>query len=136
MRDVLISGAGTGERLGRAALLVADPDIYVAEYTLESGTEPGDPHYHERHADSFYVLQGELEFPIEGRAVRAMAGALVVAPRGAVHAFPIAIGGPARFLNIHTPGGFETYMRELIAMRERGEEPDAEFLRSHDIHEV
>jgi hypothetical protein len=27
-------------------------------------------------------------------------------------------------------------MRELVAMRERGEESDAEFLRSHDIHDV
>ncbi|MFQ5968669.1 MAG: hypothetical protein ACE5MI_13870 [Acidimicrobiia bacterium] len=59
-----------------------------------------------------------------------------MAPRGAVHAFPVAIGGPARFLNVHTPGGFEHYMRELVAMRERGERPEDEFLRSHDIHEV
>ncbi len=136
MTDVLIAEAGTGERLGRATLLVANSDLYVAEYSLEPGTDAGEPHYHERHADSFYVLEGELEFQIDGRAVRARAGTLVVAPRGAPHAFPVATGGPARFLNVHTPGGFERYMRELVAMRERGERPDAEFLRSHDIYEV
>lgn len=82
------------------------------------------------------MLEGELEFQIDGRAVRASAGSLVVAPQGAVHAFPIAIGSRARFLNLHTPGGFERYLRELTAMRSRGEQPDAEFLRSHDIYDV
>jgi mannose-6-phosphate isomerase-like protein (cupin superfamily) len=82
------------------------------------------------------VLEGELEFQIDGRAIRAKAGMYVVAPRGAVHAFPIAIGSRARFLNIHAPGGFEHYMRELVAMRARGEKPGAEFLKSHDIYDV
>ena len=87
-------------------MLAAFDDLMVSEYVLEPGTEPGDPHYHANHSDSFYVLEGELEFQIDGRAVRAAAGTLVVAPRGAVHAFPVAIGGPARLLNLHTPGGF------------------------------
>lgn len=136
MADVLIGERGSGERLGSAGLLVADQDLYVAEYMLEPGTQPGDPHYHKLHADSFYLLEGELEFQIDGRAIRAVPGMLLVAPRGAVHAFPVAIGGPARFLNMHTPGGFESYMREMVAMRERGVEPDAEFLSSHDIYNV
>jgi quercetin dioxygenase-like cupin family protein len=133
---VLIEEPGSAERLGRAAVRAALDDLTVFEYSLEPGSEPGNPHYHAEHADSFYVLQGELEFQIDGRAVRASAGTLVVAPRGAVHAFPIAIGSPARFLNLHTPGGFERYLRELTAMRSRGDQPDADFLRSHDIYEV
>jgi quercetin dioxygenase-like cupin family protein len=136
MSDLLVSEPGTGERLGRATVLVADEDLYVAEYSLEPGTEPGAPHYHDRHADSFYVLQGELEFRMGERVVTATTGRLLVAPRRAVHAFPVAIGGPARFLNLHTPGGFDRYMRDLIAMQERGETPDPEFLRSHDIFNV
>jgi quercetin dioxygenase-like cupin family protein len=133
---VLIQESRNAERLGKAALLVADDDLMVSEYTLEPGSKPGGPHYHARHADSFYVLEGELEFQIDGRTVRASAGALVVAPRGAVHAFPVAIGSRARFLNLHTPGGFDRYLRELVAMRARGEEPSAEFLRAHDIFDV
>ena len=136
MADVLVSERGSGERLGRATVLVAHDDLYVAEYSLEAGGEPGDPHYHQRHADSFYVVDGELEFRIDQRVIRAETGTLVSAPRGAVHAFPVAIKGPARFLNLHTPGGFERYMRELMALEERGERPDPEFLRSHDIYPV
>lgn len=133
---VTISEPGRGERLGSAVLLAATDDLYVSEYTLEPRGEPGDPHYHAGHTDSFYVLEGELEFQIEGKPVRATAGALISAPRGAIHAFPIAIGGTARFLNMHTPGGFEKYMRELVAMRERGEEPTREFFESHDQFNV
>jgi mannose-6-phosphate isomerase-like protein (cupin superfamily) len=82
------------------------------------------------------VIEGELEFNIDGRAIRAEAGTIVVAPRGAVHAFPVAIGSRARFLNPHTPGGFERYLRELNEMRARGEKPDFDFLESHDSYNV
>ena len=125
-----------GEPLGSSVLLAASDDLMLSEYLLEPGTEPGDPHYHANHTDAFYVLEGELEFVLDGKPVRATAGTLVVAPRGEVHAFPVAIGGPARFLNIHTPGGFERYMRALVEMRARGEQPDAQFQKEHDQYLV
>lgn len=135
--QAIIRDRRNAEQLGKAALLVATDDLTVSEYSLEPGSEPGDPHYHAQHTDSFYVIEGELEFQIDGRPVRSTTGTLLVAPRGAVHAFPIAIGPRARFLNLHTPGvGFERYMRELNAMRSRGEQPGADFLRSYDINDV
>ena len=125
-----------GEPLGSSVLLAAFDDLMLSEYLLEPGTQPGAPHYHANHTDAFYVIDGELEFVIDGEAVRAPVGTLIVAPRGEVHAFPVAVGGPARFLNIHTPGGFERYMRTLMEMRSRGEEPDAELQREHDQYLV
>ena len=125
-----------GEVLGSSVLLAAFDDLMLSEYRLEPGTDPGTPHYHANHTDAFYVIEGELEFMIDGEAVRAPAGTLVVAPRGQVHAFPVAVGGPARFLNVHTPGGFERYMRTLMQMRARGEEPDAKLQREHDQYPV
>jgi quercetin dioxygenase-like cupin family protein len=97
--NVLMQGREGAEQLGRAVLLAATDDLVLTEYDLETGTEPGDPHYHANHSDSFYVIEGELEFQIDGKTVRAKAGTLVVAPRGAVHAFPVAVGSRARFLN-------------------------------------
>jgi len=74
---------------------------------------------------------------IDGRTVRATAGTLVVAPRGAVHAFPVAIDSRARFLNIHTPNlDFDGYLRKLNEMRARGEKPDDEFLKAYDSYNV
>jgi quercetin dioxygenase-like cupin family protein len=128
----ILNAPKDAERQGSAAIRVTLDDVYVAEYTLEPGSEPGAAHYHARHSDTFYVLEGELEFVIDGKSVRATAGTVLAAPRGAIHAFPIAIGGRARFLNLHTPGGFERYIRELTAMRARGETPTDAFFRSHD----
>jgi len=134
--EAILTHPEDAERRGIGAIRITLDDIYMAEYTLEPGSEPGAPHYHARHSDTFYVLEGELEFVIDGKAVRAAAGAVLAAPRGAIHAFPVAIGGRARFLNLHTPGGFERYIRELTAMRARGETPTDEFFRSHDQYNV
>jgi quercetin dioxygenase-like cupin family protein len=135
--NVLVQGREGAEQLGRAVLLAAIDDLTFTEYDLEPGTEHGDLHYHANHSDSFYVIEGELEFQIEGRTVRATAGTLVVAPRGAVHAFPVAIGSRARFLNIHTPNlDFDGYLRKLNEMRARGEKPDDEFLKAYDSYNV
>ncbi|MCI0633599.1 MAG: cupin domain-containing protein [Actinobacteria bacterium] len=134
--DVHIQNRDGGERLGSAVLLGAFDDLMVSEYALEPGTQPGDPHYHASHSDAFYVLQGELEFVIDGSPVRASAGTLIAAPRGAVHAFPVAIGSTARFVNVHAPGGFERYLRAITEMRARGESPDAAFQEAHDQHLV
>ena len=130
--EVLIRRPHEGEQLGRGLLRAALPELTVVEYRLDTGGQPGQPHYHARHADSFYVLDGELEFRIDGKAVRAAAGSLIIAPPRAVHAFPVAISAQARFLNLHTPGGFERYLRELTAMRAREEAPTREFYESHD----
>ena len=134
--QAIVSGPQDGERQGIGTIRLALDDIYMAVYELEPGSEPGTPHYHARHSDTFYVLDGELEFVIDGKTVRAKAGTVLAAPRGAIHAFPVAIGGRARFLNMHTPGGFERYIRELTAMRARGETPTDEFFRSHDQFNV
>jgi mannose-6-phosphate isomerase-like protein (cupin superfamily) len=134
--QAILNGPEDAERQGISAIRLTLDDVYMAEYELEPGSEPGTPHYHARHSDTFYVLDGELEFVIEGRAIRAKAVAVLAAPRGAIHAFPVAIGGRARFLNLHTPGGFERYIRELTAMRARGETPTDEFFRSHDQFNV
>jgi quercetin dioxygenase-like cupin family protein len=135
--DLHVQGREGAEQLGSAVLLASFDDLMVSEYVLEPGTEPGDPHYHANHSDAFYVIEGEVEFQTEGRTVRASAGTLVVAPRGAVHAFPVATGSRARFLNMHTPNlDFDGYLRKLNEMRARGEKPDDEFLKAYDSYNV
>jgi mannose-6-phosphate isomerase-like protein (cupin superfamily) len=66
----------------------------------------------------------------------AAAGAFVLAPPGVVHWFRNASDAPARVLNLHAPGGFGEYRRELEALRERGVEPDRAFFEGHDIFDV
>ena len=49
---VMLQEPGNAERLGRAARRVTLDDLTVLEYSLEPGTEPGNPRYHAQHVDS------------------------------------------------------------------------------------
>jgi hypothetical protein len=107
--------------------------LHLTEYSM--GRAPtGDLHTHERHADAFYVLDGELEVAVsEADTVLLGPRGFAVAPPGAVHAF--GVPERARFLNIHAPGmSFAAYLRELVALRERGEEPDRDLFERYDMH--
>jgi quercetin dioxygenase-like cupin family protein len=87
-------------------------EFEVLEFWCEPGFGPIEPHVHEDHADSFYVLEGEVEFTIGDETRRAGPGTWVAAPSGVRHGF--AIPGPegAHFLNIHAPGsGFIDLIR-------------------------
>jgi len=70
------------------------------------------PHIHTRHADSFYVLDGELVFLTADDSVAAPAGSTVVAPPNVVHGFDHERDDEVRFLNFHTPNtGFAESLR-------------------------
>lgn len=114
-----MSGPGEGERFEndrRVALIKAAlPDLTVLEFTIESDAYEGpDPHTHDDHTDSFYVLEGELDIAVEGETIRVGPGTFVAAPPGVLHGFKVPAGsGRVRFLNIHAPGGFEHDMRRI-----------------------
>jgi quercetin dioxygenase-like cupin family protein len=119
MDEAIVSGPGEGERLpseDRMFLVkLARPEFSLTEYDAGPSYPGTSPHYHERHTDAFYVLEGELEFTLGRETVLAGAGAAVVAPPGVVHAFTNSSGGRVRFLNIHAPdSGFVEYLRALI----------------------
>ncbi len=69
----------------------------------------------------------------ESETVRLEAGGFAVAPPGALHTF--GVPERARFLNIHAPGmGFANYLREIVALGERGEKPSRELFERFDMH--
>jgi quercetin dioxygenase-like cupin family protein len=121
--DAVVRGPGEGETLaiGPSTLLmkaeVADGDgtFYLGESTLAPGFSGPPPHVHERHLDSFFVLQGTLTLRIGDDVVEAPAGSFAVAPPGTVHTFSNLGRDPVRALNIMAPGGFEQYLKEAAA---------------------
>jgi mannose-6-phosphate isomerase-like protein (cupin superfamily) len=130
----IVNGPAEGEPLKaehRTLFVKAElPQLDLLEYDVGPDYEGASPHYHERHVDSFYVLEGELEFTVDGETIRAGAGTSVVVPPGVVHSFTNPGPGDARFLNVHAPeSGFVDYLRA----RARGEDVDQ---AEYDIYDV
>jgi quercetin dioxygenase-like cupin family protein len=126
---------GDGERIGETVVKAVRPEFSLLVFTVEPGDSIG-LHFHKLQSDSFYILEGELEFQVGDRVVVAPAGAFVLAPPNVVHCFRNTGDSLARVLNIHIPGGFVEYRRELAALRAAGTEPDDAFFEGHDIFDV
>src|SRR5215211_3336295 len=116
--DGIVDRPGEGEELfgGRILIKSGLRDLCITESFFEGARDGADPHYHRRHADSFYVLEGELAVLVHDAEVLVGPGGCICAPPGVVHGFRST--RTARFLNFHTPdGGFA----ENLRARDRGE---------------
>jgi thiamine-phosphate pyrophosphorylase len=128
----IVSAPGDGDRLTKphrlALVKVTSHDADVLEYFADAEYDGAGDHVHLRHADCFHVLEGELEFRVEGETFRAAAGTSVVVPPGVVHGFTSV--GRVRFLNVHAPScGFVEYLRLVDA----GEDVDAAAYDSYPV---
>jgi quercetin dioxygenase-like cupin family protein len=135
MNEPIALSPGEGEVLGVSVVKAARPELSALEFELRPGGGV-DPHFHKGHSDSFYVLEGEIEFHVGDEAVQGTPDTYVLAPPTVVHYFRNVSDQPARILNLHTPGGFAEYRRELESLHERGIEPDVAFFERHDIFDV
>ena len=72
------------------------------------------PHYHSAVTDSFYIIDGELDYAIGDTVYYGVTGgSFIYIPRMTRHEFRV-ISETARFLLICTPGGsFERYFEDL-----------------------
>lgn len=95
-------------------LLSADQtlgEFSLLEQTIAPRTGPP-AHVHERQAEGFYVLAGELELVVglDNEIVRAGPGSAIWVPKFTKHAFRVVSDEPVRLLNFYTPGGFEDHL--------------------------
>jgi quercetin dioxygenase-like cupin family protein len=116
MDGAIVIPPDDGERLRRGdstyRVLAELAELEAVELTFEPGWEGVDPHSHDDHVDSFYVLEGEVEFVVGERTLRGGAGTYVAIPRGVVHGFRNAGPGRIRVLNVHAPAvGFIDRLR-------------------------
>lgn len=116
-------GPADGETLNilghQRRLLLSSADTGGTYALIEQVSPPGSgvpAHYHEREEETFYVKAGRVEFLLDERAIVAVAGAAVMVPRRAVHAFTVTGSEPAAMLILLTPGGGERMFRELAAL--------------------
>jgi len=110
---------GEGEAIGGSQRRQVQAKLDRAEAAVtESLYEPGERgparHFHRRHTDCFYVLEGELTFEVGDETLSLGAGGFVAVPPMVVHTFRNDGSEQARFLNIHAPGeGFIGYLRAV-----------------------
>ena len=81
------------------------------EITPPQGGPP--PHVHTREDETFYVLEGELEFMVGEQTLLASAGSVVYVPKNIRHAFKNIGPTPSRMAVLITPGGLEKMFEEF-----------------------
>jgi quercetin dioxygenase-like cupin family protein len=119
----------------KATLDLTDGRVTLVEDQLKPGFTLA-RHHHKKMTEIFYVLAGSVEFQFDDETVLAEAGTTISVPRDVAHA--VTSPGGAKLLTIFSPGGFDTYLEELVVLTE-AQYADAGFMRAlserYDIFE-
>ena len=84
----------------------------MVEVCLEGDGPP--QHIHKTEDESFYILEGEVNFLVGERTFIAKTGSFVLVPKGTIHTFSRVGQKPAKFLVIYSPAGFEKFFDEAV----------------------
>jgi mannose-6-phosphate isomerase-like protein (cupin superfamily) len=113
--EAIVTGPNGSERLVRPSGLTntvraETTELSLFELEFDERWEGVDPHSHNDHVDSFFVLEGEVEFLLGEETTNVGPGTCVAAPPHVTHGLrPV---GPARLFNLHAPdAGFAAHAR-------------------------
>jgi mannose-6-phosphate isomerase-like protein (cupin superfamily) len=107
---VVVVRPGQGHHVGNVEFLARTthtPRFNLGIVTVQPRRSGPGEHVHPDEDDSFYILEGELVFTVDGEEVVAGPGTFVLVPPGCRHDFTNRTEQIARFLNIHAPAGFD-----------------------------
>jgi len=99
--DFILDGTTTGRKY---ALF----DMYVP--AIFAGPPP---HTHNDCDESFYILEGTIEFLVNNTWHARRAGEFAYVPKGAIHTFRNVSGQSARAIVTVSPAGFERFFRDF-----------------------
>lgn len=124
--------------------LLADTDTTGGRLTsnrslMRAGSEGAPPHYHERSAELFFMLDGRLDVLLDEQIVTLARGDLLVVPPGVRHAFAPTADSDADVLYVFAPGTARSDYFRLLDKAHRGEaswELIAETQQRFDNHYV
>jgi len=86
---------------------------------FESHDPAGDgppPHIHHREDETFHILEGDYEFRVGDRTIRAFPGDTLFAPRSVPHSYRCLSPEGGRISVTLTPGGFEGFFQQVGAL--------------------
>jgi quercetin dioxygenase-like cupin family protein len=123
MTKSLVLSPGGGKNYDWSAdhtfVKVSAEDTGGAYTLMEDNLKPGFAlglHRHDFHAETFYVLEGPIDFYVNDEWISAEAGACIHVPPGAPHACRLPAGSTGRMLMIYQPAGFDGYLAELATL--------------------
>lgn len=107
----------------------------TGDYDLALGETPAmvqgpPPHSHSHYKESFLIVQGEMQFMVNGETRVIKAGEAIDIPPDTVHTFGNVSDAPCQWVNIHSPKGFRKFfehvgvLAEEEASRERSVQPE------------
>ena len=86
-------------------------DLMIAETPPNVPGPP--PHLHNSFEESFLIVEGEMEFFVNGEVKVLKAGESIDIPPGTLHTFGNKSNQTCKWINIHSPKGFRDFFEEL-----------------------
>lgn len=86
-------------------------DLMMAETPPNVPGPP--PHLHHSFKEAFLILEGEMEFMVNGETKICKAGESIDIPPGTLHTFSNNSDQPCKWINIHSPKGFRDFFETL-----------------------
>ncbi len=103
---------------------------------LGAGMAGARRHLHTRSTELFHVLDGTMEFELDGDTAEVGRGGLVLVPPGVPHAFAAAPGGPAEILAVLSPGIERFGYFRALGRIQHGLEPFESLLPEQERYDV
>lgn len=88
-----------------------DYDLVVGETPAKMQGPP--PHFHKYLKESFLIMEGEMEFFVNGDLTTVKAGESVDLPPGTLHTFSNKSDHACKWVNIHSPKGFRKFFEQI-----------------------
>ena len=94
------------------------PHETTGNYDLMMGETPAGvpgppPHLHNSFKESFLIIEGEMEFMVNGAVSTVKAGRSVDIPPNTLHTFANKSNNPCKWVNIHSPKGFREFFEQM-----------------------
>lgn len=94
-------------------------------------------HKHVHHAETFYVVEGSVDFYIDGDWITATKGACLHVPADVEHACTLSEGFTAsKMLMIFQPSGFDQYLAEIAAFSDDDFADEALMKKTFEKHDL
>ena len=119
LNEIFRPPVGTGSMELLLASDSANQRFSIFLQTLPEG-EGTNTHLHDNYDEAGYVIEGDLTVSLDGQIHRFSKGDSFFVPLGVPHAISNFGSATARFLVITTPGGLESFFREIESQNASG----------------